>query len=964
VGIFDRLDRLADQLGELIVPDDVRAHVELGQAYLGAGDLAGASRELDAALALRPDHARAAYLLGIVYQRRGDREGARDLYTRAAVREGFIEPQLALGQLALLDGDLDLAVEGYRRALDLGTGDPDTRAEAYRGLGTAHLRAGRYDRAVRELRKAVASSPDEITAQTLLGRALLFKGDLDTARICLERATRKEPAPPIAWASLGDVVLALGRTDEAEAAFRAALAGVAAGSVRDADADEAQRSSHLGLARLLRGRGQLDLARQEVLQALAVSPANLALLVELGRIAALAHSPEVALDAFDRALVGGVESGARVLGDQKPLLEEALVISLRAGLTTRAASYARALVARTPDHASARAALALVALGSDDASALESAEAELSRAEPAAAARSVDVRLAEAAIALRRGARDKAQAALLAAAELGPDDLRPKERYAALFQRDDLVRGDVGALLASAHRFAASAPELVELAPPLGRLRESLDRPLVVTVMGEFNAGKSTFVNAFLGEEVAPMGITPTTATVNVLKYGAERKGRVLYLDDTTREIPWTEVPTFLKKLESSEAKRIRVVELLYPLEVLQRINVVDTPGLNSIHPEHEEVARRFVDEADAVIWLFSVDQAAKASEGEALTRIAAAGRKILGVLNKIDRASDDERAQIIKHVEDSLGERLEAIVPVSARGALAARRDHDDAALAASNYPTLDATLESRFFSRARLIQRQAALRRARVLVSEAASLVEKKLSVLSTREHDAALTAARAEALLFTGEFLPAERRRLLEASEDALKICAREVLDFVRPRRTFLGSNEATPADRDFLLTLLEERVTAALGASRERVRTKLAVAVALLAALPGHARTHELDGLIVHLDEQVYGRYRAFVRGYLRGGAVRAFFVEELPRLDLTEGEVRRALERAAPLDDDTLERELRTPLRAFGERFYATVLASIDRHRGALALERFDLECRLGRSIETLIVAIDTALAAP
>src|SRR5947207_12221438 len=84
------------------------------------------------------------------------------------------------------------------------------------------------------------------------------------------------------------------------------------------------------------------------------------------------------------------------------------------------------------------------------------------------------------------------------------------------------------------------------------------------------------------------------------------------------------------------EARRIRVVEVLYPLETLQRVNVVDTPGLNSIHPEHEETARRFIAEADAVLWLFTVDQAAKATEGEALERIAHQGKKILGVLNKI----------------------------------------------------------------------------------------------------------------------------------------------------------------------------------------------------------------------------------------------------------------------------------------------------------------------------------------
>ncbi len=589
---------------------------------------------------------------------------------------------------------------------------------------------------------------------------------------------------------------------------------------------------------------------------------------------------------------------------------------------------------------------------------MEAAEAELALA--LEAPRSVELRLAEAAVALRRGQRSRALTALRTAAMLAPDDARPRERYAAQFLREMPPPDDVPGLLTIAHRLAANNLELAEQVPALGRLRESLDRPLVVTVMGEFNAGKSTFVNAFLGQEVAPMGITPTTATVNLLKYGPEKQGRVLYRDEHTRDLAWPEVPGFLKKLEPEEAKRIRLVELLYPLELLQRINVVDTPGLNSIHAEHEETARRFIEEADAVLWLFSVDQAAKASEGEALAKIVAQGRKILGVLNKIDRASDDERAQIIEHVQRAVGERLETIVPVSARAALAAKKSGDPAALSASNYPALEATLEARFFSRARVIQRSAALGRASVLLGEASTIVAAQKTTLDTDAHDLALAAVRADALTFAGTFLPAERRRLIEAADEALRGCAREVLDFVRPRKSFLGSNEATPADRDFLLSLLEERVTAALTASRLRVTAELARTLAVPASLPGHARAADLEDALAFLDERVFGRYRAFFRGYLRGGAVAAFFARDLPRLELTEPEVRRALERAAPLDDDVLEVELRQPLRAYCDAFFAGLLDVIEQRRAGVRGELFELECRLAHPIALVTEAVTAA----
>src|SRR5262249_55441482 len=80
-----------------------------------------------------------------------------------------------------------------------------------------------------------------------------------------------------------------------------------------------------------------------------------------------------------------------------------------------------------------------------------------------------------------------------------------------------------------------------------------------------------------------------------------------------------------------------------HPLDALRRVEIVDTPGLNSIRPEHEKVARDFLVDADALVWVFAIGQAAKASEKEALSLAHAAGKHVLGVLNKIDGASEDD---------------------------------------------------------------------------------------------------------------------------------------------------------------------------------------------------------------------------------------------------------------------------------------------------------------------------------
>jgi hypothetical protein len=75
------------------------------------------------------------------------------------------------------------------------------------------------------------------------------------------------------------------------------------------------------------------------------------------------------------------------------------------------------------------------------------------------------------------------------------------------------------------------------------------------------------------------------------------------------------DVARFLTALRADEARSIRMVEIFLPVETLRRVEIVDTPGLNSILPEHERVTRDFLQEADAIVWVFAIGQAAKATE-------------------------------------------------------------------------------------------------------------------------------------------------------------------------------------------------------------------------------------------------------------------------------------------------------------------------------------------------------------
>src|SRR3954454_21244587 len=87
-----------------------------------------------------------------------------------------------------------------------------------------------------------------------------------------------------------------------------------------------------------------------------------------------------------------------------------------------------------------------------------------------------------------------------------------------------------------------------------------LDELFLVVIVGEFNAGKSAFINALLGQEVLPEGVTPTTATINLLRYGPQAGEH--HTDDY-------------------------VTERTFPADFLREISVVDTPGTNAIIRRH-----------------------------------------------------------------------------------------------------------------------------------------------------------------------------------------------------------------------------------------------------------------------------------------------------------------------------------------------------------------------------------------
>eukprot|EP00127_Corallochytrium_limacisporum_P005301 Clim_evm32s202 gene=Clim_evmTU32s202 len=169
--------------------------------------------------------------------------------------------------------------------------------------------------------------------------------------------------------------------------------------------------------------------------------------------------------------------------------------------------------------------------------------------------------------------------------------------------------------------------------------RENLDSLFMLVVIGEFNSGKSTFINALVGKEVAKTGVVPTTGSIHVISVGPEEEQRE-------------------QEQEPGATESSSVVHINVPTSephLFDRVHIVDTPGTNAILRDHERLTRDFVPRCDLVLFVTSADRPFTESERQFLLTLSEWGRHVLFVVNKGDLLGDSEEARmVVQHVRDA----------------------------------------------------------------------------------------------------------------------------------------------------------------------------------------------------------------------------------------------------------------------------------------------------------------------
>jgi small GTP-binding protein len=211
--------------------------------------------------------------------------------------------------------------------------------------------------------------------------------------------------------------------------------------------------------------------------------------------------------------------------------------------------------------------------------------------------------------------------------------------------------------------FGASGADQTALAASI----RQLDELFLLVVVGEFNAGKSAFINALVGATVLVEGVTPTTAQIQVLRYG----------DTATTTI---------------DANGVRVITA--PVDLLRDLQIVDTPGTNAIVREHERLTAEFVPRSDLVLFVTSAERPFTETERVFMDAIRGWGKKIVIVVNKVDIfATATELDEVLRFVRSAASQLLghePDVLPVSARLAQRAKQG-DPSQWAASRFEALE---------------------------------------------------------------------------------------------------------------------------------------------------------------------------------------------------------------------------------------------------------------------------------
>ena len=191
--------------------------------------------------------------------------------------------------------------------------------------------------------------------------------------------------------------------------------------------------------------------------------------------------------------------------------------------------------------------------------------------------------------------------------------------------------------------------------------------PIDVAILGQFKAGKSSFLNGLLGKHILPTGVVPVTTVITRLQYGPEERAMVTYFNGSRTEISLQKLSDFISEQGNpNNAKDVDVVDVETPiLKDYPGLRLVDTPGLGSIFRAHMKTSQEWLPGVGAAIVTVSSDRPLSDDDLELLRDLARHTPNIFLLLTKADLLTIEQRKEVVCFLERSLEKELKKVYPI-----------------------------------------------------------------------------------------------------------------------------------------------------------------------------------------------------------------------------------------------------------------------------------------------------------
>ena len=231
-----------------------------------------------------------------------------------------------------------------------------------------------------------------------------------------------------------------------------------------------------------------------------------------------------------------------------------------------------------------------------------------------------------------------------------------------------MTLSQISNLLQTIHH-ASDRFHLISLARQLEAAQSLLAQnpPIDVAIIGQFKAGKSSFLNSLIGQSVLPVGAIPVTTAITRLQYGNIERAVVRHFDGLTTAVSLADIAEFTSEAKNpGNQKNVSIVDIELPsLKNYIGLRLVDTPGLGSVYKYHQSTAESWLPAVGTALLAVSADRPLSENDLELIRELTSHTPNIILLMTKADLLSSEQQQEVIQFFKQTLQRELNRELPV-----------------------------------------------------------------------------------------------------------------------------------------------------------------------------------------------------------------------------------------------------------------------------------------------------------